>query len=261
MDFTALVEEMHTRLFMVHNPVLEKSRRGHVDVAFGAMGEYSALIMSITTLLGSVAAVAKRRGWNRIQSELLRNIEEEQGSQSGGVPHCVIIAEQFRDLGLPWPDGNLPGIAGYDPAQPAPTLQDMGVYRVCTQRFIGALSAAVAGEDPTFSVGIVLALETTAAPELQFVARTINEILARSGGELIPEAVITGGRKELRRFDKFSLNGFFAHHIHVWEEGHQAGLEHAISHTDGLDRTQLARGFHHVLDLMDEWWKALAEDN
>lgn len=263
MSFSHLSDSMLSRSFMGEtNPVLQAAREGNLDCAKRALAEYSALIMAITTFLDLVAEDARASAWHGIQDELYRNINEENGSESGGVPHRVIIAHHFEVLGLNWPSGEMPALEGFKRGSKVPVLdlESLGNYQAPTRTFIMNMLALLKQESSAFTVGMALALETTASPELQFVARITNELLVNAGLDPISEVVIIGG-EGLEEISKFSLEGFFAHHIHEWEAGHQGRLEDEIQHEldRGLDQAQLESGFIAVLDLMDTWWTQLAK--
>lgn len=271
MSFIHLTEAMQACSFMGEtNKVLIKARSGNLECAKQALEEYSALIMGITGLLDRIMNGARAAHMPGIEDELKRNIEEEEGTLSDNVPHCIIIAEHFKHLGLQWPFGKLPGITQWqqmdkrsynfekDLRLKKETLEN---FEEPTQVFIQNMWEMIEIRSTSFTIGMALALETTAGPELQFVARIINELLINAGLAPISEDVITSG-KNLASFSKFSLNGFFAHHIHEWEYGHQNRLEEQIQKEidrGQIDREMLDAGFITVLSLMDSWWGMLAK--
>jgi hypothetical protein len=269
MSFIHLTEAMQSRTFMGEsNPVLVNARQGNYLGAMSALEEYSALIMGITGLLEGVLNDAHAAQMLGIEDELQRTIHEDEGDLSEDVPHCIIIAEHFGALGLKWPCGELPSIDAWQQNKRSydfyktlrlskETLQN---FSAPTQVFMEKMWANIRDQPTAFTIGMALALETTAGPELQFVARILNCVLAAEGKEQISDEVINGG-VSLGSLPKFSLEGFFAHHIHEWEEGHQGRLEEKIEEeiARGLDTDQLDAGFITVLALMDTWWAMLAK--
>ncbi|MDG1949861.1 MAG: hypothetical protein P8J32_03515 [bacterium] len=270
MSFSHLTQAMQSCSFMGEtNPVLAQARKGNLECAKGALQEYSALIMGITNLLEGVLNDAHAAQMHGIEDELQRNIHEEEGDLSEDVPHCIIIAEHFGALGLQWPFGELPSIAQWQQMDKRnysfeeslrlnkQTLQN---FSAPTQVFMEQMWKHIQDQPVAFTIGMALALETTAGDELEFVARIVNCILANAGAEQISEGVLNGS-VDLGSLPKFSLAGFFAHHIHEWEEGHQGRLEEKIQEeiACGLDTDQLEGGFTTVLALMDTWWAMLAK--
>jgi hypothetical protein len=260
MPFDLLLHTVESRRFTGDtNLVLIAARSGNIKVAKGAMSEYTALVMSISMFLRNAAMRADAEGWTEIATELRRKIEEEDGSQTNGVPHCVILSDQFYEIGLEWRGEQLPFIDGYDTTQEPPVMIDLiDTYSPSTVRFITDLMEMSLVKDSSNVVGMALALDMSAGQELCTVAKILNEILRDGGLPEIPEEAMNDG-SQASEFDKFTLNGFFAHHIHAWEEGHRAGLERAIAETEGVVEARIMRGFMRTMSRMDIWWRALAK--
>lgn len=239
--------------FLCHNDVLYSQ---NPELARYALSQYSALIESIVELLTVVCVRASAEDWNLISDELHRNISEEEGSESDGVPHRIIAAEHFQKAGIVWPaqtqtiEEYRQGIGSSDPR----TFR----YDPATRSAMAMMCKMAQHLTPSSAVGMAFALEVTARPELRLVAKLLNLAISDTDQDPLPEWIISGNAPPKVAPDPLSLLGFFSHHIFEWEKGHEERLADAITSTEGIDEVEFRAGFDMLCDLMNVWWVALS---
>jgi hypothetical protein len=189
--------------------------------------QYSLFPKNIVSMLDEARKVAKLRGWGSVEAELNRNIGEELGSDSSGVPHYLLLASAMRqefDLEI-W----------------------TAVPETATDRFIDSMRSALRDANPFYVMGVTYALECTAVPELQVVIHLVQYLASqRDNATLHPETV-----------------SFFDRHLGVWEPGHEAELKKAIDPylTNEMVKTESFKsGFLQVMHIMERWWHELTRE-
>lgn len=252
--FTDLIERFDNRLAFNHpclriteNAVLHAFQSNRLTIEAGAwlLGQYALLPSRIVSFL--------RRGaeglqiWPAVNSELCRNIDEELGSRTDGIPHFVILKSTLlKEVGL-------------DLSQIHPD--------VMTDKFLKALKGSCESGLPSFVAGAMLALEASALPELEIVAAIINEYgrlrqfpVACIRLERLSDSESVARIRADKMAQDYTIEDFFVLHILDFEVGHKSGLQHTIQKyivTD-TDFKMLESGFEAVLTAMDEWWSDLA---
>jgi Domain of Unknown Function with PDB structure (DUF3865) len=239
--------ELEDRLFRYRcmrvgaNPILVGLRTNLLSYEKTAsiLGQYSVLPARIASYL---ALGARRLAcWPDVEKELQRNLGEELGSETGGIPHYQIFCNTLRDevhlevLGIrPWPS---------------------------TRRFLDDLRGALESRPPAFTAGVLFALEASAVPELTIVAAIINEYSECTNGSQLIDLVPPHGRiRHDFSTGPISLNDFFVMHVHDFEIDHRDFLAKAIEPylTTAAERAMFVEGFDHLMGGMEWWWEALA---
>ena len=212
-----------TCLSVKRNQVLV--RRREVNLGY-ALLQYCLFPKHIVSMLATARDVAQAQGWSDIVHELNRNIGQERGSDSKNIPHYALLDRAMkREFGLvPWET----------------------VERAATGQFILLVLDTLRSNDPFVVMGAVYALECTAVPELTVVLDLV-EFLA--------------SKRENKRLHSDTL-WFFERHLGTWEPSHEEGLRTAIGAllSGASEEERFEQGFHRVLQTMETWWAALAEE-
>lgn len=185
--------------------------------------------------------MAGTNGWKTVGEELERNISEEYGSKTEGVPHYDMLVK-----GLSSELGN---DLGYAPAADLEKkLRSLEPLPAMSQ-FLTHIPQIVGNEDPLYALGGTYALEASAVPELVIVRMAVSKLIQNSTG--IPMAR-----------DGY-LGKFFDAHLRVWEPGHEEGLR--VTSAVYLNAPETAKsfeaGFREVMRTMDEMWAGLHEES
>jgi len=113
------------------------------------IGQYSIFPKNITSFLYEAREKARQAGWKDADIELTRNLGEELGTETNGVPHYKWLLNCVKaDFDL-----DLSGI------KPSPS----------TNAFIESMTAAMANPQPSYVMGAIYACESSAVPELKIV--------------------------------------------------------------------------------------------
>ena len=230
---TALFDELERfmlstcfTLDMERNPVARLLPTVSTVVLRRVLLQYSFFSRDIVSLLER--ARSSLGVWETVRVELDRNICEELGSSTAGVPHYELlrqgILEEYRvDL--------------------ATTRADPQ-----TTEFIAFCYGCMIDHGPAYTAGSVYALEATASAEITVLQHLACELSIRELGRPIP-------RKGL-------LFKFLHCHVHDFEPEHKRGLEVALAACLGeLQFGAFTEGFRVILGAMDRWWSALAVDS
>lgn len=187
-----------------------------------AMGQYTIFPKNIVTFLYSARDNARQSGWKDVDIELTRNLGEELGTETGGVPHYRMLVDGIKeDLGIDFSD-----------LAPSET----------TASFVNAMNSCMA-VDMAFSAGAVYALEATAVPELEIVVELTDALFRKVRGAGMP-----GGQ----------LKEFFRMHLYGWEPGHESGLRNSCrKYITAASLGAFEQGFRDVMVAMDVWWLGL----
>lgn len=185
--------------------------------------QYQMFTRSVAHLLGLAQQAAVRQGWYGVGCELARNIGQELGSDSAGVPHHQWLAAALRqEFAIE--------VSAY-------------TQSLATDRFIGALLAELGNENAHRAIGAAYALEDTAIPELRVVLSLVRYLA--DGRTLAAETT-----------------AFFDRHLNVWEPSHEENLRVAALPLLGTSEAKSAfqAGFTAVAVAMEEWWAELARE-
>jgi hypothetical protein len=174
-----------------------------------------------------------RNGWASLTEEIVRNMNEEMGVLTAGIPHLELMRRGYLiELGIE---------------------TDAVVPTAGTHDFIRRMNSLFCSHDNTFLAGALLAFEATAVEEFRMVATILRRYKGLLGGAIEPE----------------SLTGRYIAG-HVAEEGgdraddpemeHHLGMVKAIGDnvvgSGGLRR--LSRGFLSVCLELNRWWEQVA---
>jgi hypothetical protein len=241
------LQSAHPCLQQRANPVLSGLLRGRIRGAQGVqiLEQYSLLPANIVSILSAMGN--RLAEWDNVTEELRRNVDEEKGTGTSGIPHFVILKRGLkRELGV-----NV----------------DEVVPNAGTSCFLDGLRRAIADQTPAFVAGMAYALEDSALPELEIVALAINasaRALGQCGDVIRPSAMSSRAHCEQLRATKdasnYTLEDFFVVHLQDFEVGHKKGLSDTIAEylRNAADAADFACGFEYVLKAMDEWWEGLA---
>jgi hypothetical protein len=231
----------HSSMAEEKNPVLQRllNEDCHRHYLAQVLCQYIFLPAAIVQLLCLGGNKVKR--WPYIYAEIQRNIAEELGSRTGGVPHYEILkngllAEIRLDI---------------TKSTPAPS----------TKLFLRCLEQALSNSTPSFALGIIYGLENSAVPELYIVAKLVNSFSLISGYCQSPLIKLPLNKTENEQTNDHSLNSFFRMHVLDFEVGHKVGLAVAINKQfldSDIVLEEFQNGFEYVLDQMDDWWKELS---
>ena len=252
-DFRALEESLdcrHPSQLEAKNPVLQGLRHHRLSASAGAwaLGQYSFLPKRIVRLLSAMRD--RLRDWTNVYDTLVENINEERGSETAGIPHFQILKRTLlQDAGL-----DLSHIAPHS----------------ITTTFLESLERQISCGSNAFNFGMAFAMEASAHPELRIVCYIINEFWVTWGncGELIRRDALESKERAvdilaLKSPAEYTLEDFFVVHLQDFEVGHRDDLKTTMSKyiQSRKQADEVEAGFESVLDLMDVWWQALADNS
>jgi hypothetical protein len=173
---------------------------------------------------------AIRLRWDGVKTEIARNVAEEMGALTDGIPHLELMRRGYREeLGV----------------------ETDGVeYSACTRGFLERMRAPFRNSNSAFVCGALLAFEATATFEFKGVEKILRTLKARQGGQI----------------ENTSLTGIYIQG-HVAdanpgenpEDDHYAGMREAIGrYITAENASDLVRGFVSVCTALNAWWEQLA---
>lgn len=206
------------------NPVSQEL--AHLDehqIAY-IVSQYSLLPREITALLYNAKSVVHSCGWEKVAYELKRNLGEELGTETDGVPHFDILCQGFLDS------------------------FDIDLRSVSAQKstadFLFKMKQMASSSFPELVVGSVYALESCAIPEISMVLEFVREWSRKKNGSADLSS---------------TLEEFFEMHLNVWEVGHEDELRKAsapyITSSEAFNKFE--DGFRGTLKAMDLWWEGM----
>lgn len=173
-----------------------------------------------------------RLRWKDVKEEIDRNVGEEMGVRTQGIPHLELMRHGYRDeLGV----------------------ETDGVeYSLPTVGFLNKMRDIFRSPDNAFACGALLAFEATATFEFKGVEKILRRLKALQGGEIAAD----------------SLTGIYIAG-HVSDEG--AGTNPEDDHYDGMRKSigkrinrdnaeAFIRGFAAVCTALNVWWEELATE-
>jgi hypothetical protein len=173
-----------------------------------------------------------RNHWPTLAKEIARNMDEEMGILTRGIPHLELMRHGYRvELGI-----ETDGLR----------------YSALTEDFITRMNDLFRARDNANLAGVLLAFETTAVDEFRIVERILRRYKEMVGGEIAAE----------------SLTGeYIAGHVvpgasdvdNDPEMDHCLGMMRAVG-VDAPDQTlqPVVRGFLSVCLELNRWWEQLA---
>src|ERR1700677_4593443 len=138
------------------NPILKRANVHPSEIVW-ALKEYSQFSSEAIHML--IDARLHIHDWQGLAREIDRNVEEEKGSQTGGIPHLEIMRI-----------GYLEGM-GFDPTKHDPSS--------ITKRFLSVMRHIFRQKNNPRIAGALLAFESVANPEFH----AIDELYKRSGAQ------------------------------------------------------------------------------
>jgi hypothetical protein len=173
-----------------------------------------------------------RNHWPALRDEIDRNMDEELGVLTAGIPHLELMRYGYRvELGIETDD-----------------LQ----HTAATRDFIDRMIALFRSRDNIQLAGVLLAFEGTAVEEFRIVERVLHRFSQLSGTE-IASTSLTGQ--------------YIAGHVvpgtvdpdNDPELSHYRGLVDAVAANIGdSDLRPLVRGFWSICLELNRWWEQLA---
>ncbi|WP_394826509.1 DUF3865 domain-containing protein [Pendulispora albinea] len=169
-----------------------------------------------------------RNHWEKLDAEIVRNVEEEMGVLTKRVPHLELMRFGHRyDLGLET-----------DGVEPSPS----------TKGFVERMNKLFRSDDNAFLGGCLLAFEATAVDEFRIVDKFLRAYKSATGGE-IRKGSLTD----------IYIAGHVTHDDNDPEADHYAGMRNAIGeYIDAANLPRFIRGFYAVTMNLSMWWEHLA---
>lgn len=255
--FNELDEELRKchALCCEKNPVLARYRDLQVQnpkVLEKALYEYIFFPRDIVGMLSQAKTGIERIGakqyrdssWkpfiNDLQLALDKNIAEEEGSETSGVPHVKMLED---------------GINGTLQLKIPSSAEPSDFTRVFLEELYSLLDHNNADSLPNI-LGAVYAIESSAVPELKVVEilldTTINDYIEKNPFTLS------------NNFDssRVTLKKFMKGHLETWEPGHQDDLNITCRPflKSPLAQQKFNDSFLRVLKQMEIWWAEISEE-
>ena len=175
-----------------------------------------------------------RNHWPALKQEIIRNMDEEMGELTRGIPHLELMRYGYRvELGLETDGFPLSAI---------------------TSGFINRMNSLFCDRDNSYLAGVLLAFEGTAAEEFRSVERILRRYKETLGEQLKPQSLTW-------------------HYIagHVLPQGAEGQTDPEVDHGRGMieaigisltgaDLKPLAQGFLAVCLELSIWWERLAAE-
>ena len=222
------------------NPVAVNVNAVTSDQLLYLTGQYSLFPKNIISFLRAAQEIALANNWEAAGDELERNIGEEYGSKTEGVPHYDMLVRGIsQELGH---------YLGYTPVSDLEKRLRILEASPAMGTFLTRMPEIVGNADPLYALGGTYALEASAVPELVIVRMAVSKLIESSTG--IPMA------------REGYLGKFFDAHLRVWEPGHEEGLRTTSAEYLTAPETAVPfeAGFRDTLKSMDEMWRGLYDE-
>jgi len=201
------------------NPLIRNLADISADEVKWAIQEYSQFSNEAIHLL--LDARVRVHEWKKLAEEIDRNIEEEKGSKTNGVPHLEIARKGYW-TGLQF-DMN-----SYEPSE-------------ITKDFLTRLKKVVRQKNNSLLAGALLALESVSIPEFYVLDALVNKYRAEN---------------EYNE-PNIHLASYIEGHK-LFEVGHKEGLLSAIENYIGANQaSQFATGYLAACVAISDWWHSL----
>ncbi len=218
----------------------------HLDTAtpeqlIYVLGQYSLFPKNIVSFLRTSQSIMGQYEWKHVQEELERNIGEEEGSQTEGIPHYDMLVKGISE--------ELGADLGYAPITDLEMELRSLRPSLSMATFIQRVPEIVGIADPAYALGATYALESSAVPELVIVRNTLEQAINQLTG--FPMAR-----------DGY-LGKFFGAHLRIWEPGHEAGLRKTSEEyiQTPQERKTFEQGFREIMKTMDTMWIGLYQES
>lgn len=211
----------HLDLQHKQNPIVKRlGSLSPKDVLF-AVKEYSQFSNEAIHML--LDARVRVHEWKRLAEEIDRNIEEEKGKETLGVPHLEIMRKGYR-LSFDFDVNN------YEPSE-------------VTQSFLHSMRRIFKTKDNAFQSGALLAFESVAVPEFY----VLDSLVEKCENHL-----------HTPRRNEYTAEYIKGHKF--FELGHKEGLFLAIEEYIRNDQAcDFATGYLAVCVTMSSWWNNLSD--
>lgn len=218
-------------LTVTGNPIFGQMKELSRDDLLRVIREYSVFS---NAALHMFLEARVRNHWPALTKEIVRNMDEEMGQLTRGVPHLELMRHGYRvELGI--------------------ETEDV-VPSASTKDFIRRMNALFRVPDNEFLGGVLLAFEAVAVEEFRLVER-----LLRRYGELVHVGITAD-----------QLTGLYIAG-HVVAEGSAGAADPELDHYKGMadaiassvgnsDLERLRRGFLSVCLELSRWWDQLLVD-
>lgn len=223
----ALISNVYGALNTETNPVVANLQHWDVDDLKFLVKEYSGFSNESIHMFHDASI---RLQWDGVKAEVARNVAEEMGALTNGIPHLELMRRGYReDLGV----------------------ETDGVeYSACTLGFLKKMRRFFQYSNNAFVCGALLAFEATATFEFKGVEKILRTLKARLGGTI----------------ENSSLTGIYIlGHVADMnastnpEDYHYAGMRAAIGrYITAENASDLIRGFAAVCTALNAWWEQLA---
>lgn len=230
-------------LSLLHNPVMNRAQSltqpAKTQFVSSVFGQYYGLVVEITHFLSQMILVTMEESCPAVTRELRRNLAEESGSRTEGLPHRILLSRALRN-----------------------ELQlEVEQYRRSeeTHSFLAGLMSSLYNRAAAFGLGVIYALEDTASAEVLVVGAITATIYEGVTVQRLTDKQLSLTDRNLPAHE-LSLEGFFRRHIVDFEIGHQQGLQKAITQDMNLDFPihEFTAGYEYTLTAMHKWWEHLA---
>lgn len=212
-----------TNLHPISNPVVAILKRLTKNELAGAICEYAQFSTEAVHMLTD--AQIRNHNWKKLRAEIERNISEEMGLETKGVPHLEMMHKGYsEELGIE--------TDGYHASHN-------------TRSFLYKMRQTFKSRDHAYSAGALLAFEGVAIPEFYILDEIIQEYCKKADKTL-------GAHGDTRAY----VDGH-----KIYEVGHEDGLKASIAdYIDQHNVHHFAQGYAAVVLTMSAWWENMAND-
>lgn len=239
-DETTKLLETAKFLSLFLNPTFEVCNRldSKRDFIAKVIGQYYGLVIEVPHYLSEMAIIADSQGWKHINRELIRNRAEEYGSRTNSIPHRSLFSRSLRkELRI--------------------EIESFERDKV-THNFLYSIMKSLLHRKPEYSLGVIYALEDTAAPELLVVGKLISQTYPGVDVDRLSDNELAA-KDRTTYAGNLSLEAFLRMHVADFELGHREGLKTAITKDLGTMLTgDFLKGYRSVIQSMEDWWWYLA---
>ncbi len=218
------------------NPVAQHAQDATAQQLLHVIGQYAIFPKNIVGFLGNIRDTTKRDGWEKVSSELERNIGEELGHGNDGVVHYDMLVKGVSE--------GLAQNVGKNPATMEAYLRELKPAKAM-EGFVNTMYAITAQQDPAYVTGVAYGLEASAVPELVIVRKLVDMAFEKITAQ--------------KMHPSSDLRKFFDLHLNVWEIGHEDELRKASEPyiTTPKQRASFEAGFRDTMQAEDKLWNGL----
>lgn len=203
------------------NPIVRRLNSLPAKDILWAIKEYSQFSNEAIHML--LDARVRTHEWKKLAEEIDRNIEEEKGKETLGIPHLEIMRKGYR--------------LSFD--------FDVNNYEASdvTKSFLHSMRKIFKTKDNAFQSGALLAFESVAVPEFY----VLDSLVEKCENHL-----------HTPRRNEYTAD-YIKGHKH-FEIGHKEGLLLAIEEYIQVDQaTDFASGYLAVCVMLSNWWNSLSD--